>query len=187
MTALLCFTLLVAFFVSSCSNRPNRPFEWGRFEQFTLIFTFSTSPNVREQHVFSISWCDNPLGAFGEAAYFLYRSIGIVQFDDYGAEIYTGRDINRPDVLGRISSETGEQLRHILMENDVEKWDGFRAPDSPAIELGMRFSLGIAMDTGSRISAYGYAEFPEGFDNIFPLLVEFLEDLVSRYTLQIAH
>ena len=189
MAALLCFTLLIAFFVASCSDRPYRPFEWGRFERFTLSFSFNTSPNTREQHVFYISWCDNPLGTFGEAAYFLYRSIGIVQFDDYGAEIYAGRDINRPDVLGRISSETGEQLRHILMENNIEKWDGFRPFVSPARDQAMRFSLRISMDTGYRsgvhINAHGYAEFPEGFDDVFPILVDFLEDLVLKYTLPI--
>ena len=87
------------------------------------------------------------------------------------------------NTMRNLPPEEVEQLQHLLQENNVEMWHEFRQPANWNIH-DSHFTLILDMNTGRRtssIGASGYVKTPEGFEEVFPVLVNFLQDLAYKH------
>ena len=81
-----------------------------------------------------------------------------------------------PSRRARVSEEMGKNVADILREHNVLSWDGFSGHD-PMIDDGKSFTLSIAFDNGTTISARGTNRRPKGMGQA----MREIEDLFDQF------
>ena len=186
----LCALLLTALILpvlASCETE----FRWGNITRFNFSFQFSDGIDTIEQHRFIVRY----EGFFRDDLDFHTFQTYVVTWqiitdlrvhehtgEEYEIQWEDNMEILHQNNIGPISPESAARLVELLQENNVDSWDGFRASSQYAFPLDFGFGLMIDMDTGRSINAGGFKETPDGFDEVFPILVDFLRDMVDRYS-----
>ena len=103
-----------------------------------------------------------------------------------GEYLLTAKGSNGPDLFIEnqpISSHEVEVLRRILEENNISTWNGFRGNNDGVMD-GHSFDLSFVIENGSEFTASGYESYPEGYNDIFPLITNYLADIASGYKIE---
>ena len=74
-----------------------------------------------------------------------------------------------------VGEEVADEINELLGTYDVMRWDGFHESERGVLD-GDRFSLSVFFGDGNGISADGYNNFPDNFDEV----CEGLEEIFRR-------
>ena len=152
--------VLFVFVFTACGNNSDtKPIEWGDIVSF------------------SMNW-----GGFHEG----YWNYKIVKTDDVYILNANGFNDVRMFVPESqpINFNEMEILRHILEENDMDRWNGYIRPWDGSTSDPWGFDLAFELDTGSTFKMSVSDYLPEGFREVFQILLNALFDLEERYTLE---
>jgi len=109
-------------------------------------------------------WFDESLDRYAERFDFENREV-----------VYSGQ-------TWQFSPDHMEELRQILESHNISTWNGFSAPANRDIHDSFFWIRAISR-SGVEVSASGYVETPEGFDELFPILVDFFNNMAQKYIL----
>lgn len=195
----IAFLFMFVLIINSCT--PN--FDYDNIEHINFTYGYIDG-NTHHRYEFVIIWRDElwrdePVSQYlFTGAYITTQLIPLsdeYEFDDR-SDVFAGRWDwgswdweNREVISGQvwdISPAYMEQLRQILMSYNISAWNGFRAPENRSLHDSF-FWLRAISSSNRCISASGHdvgssgVEAPEGFDEVFPILVAFFDDMFQRY------
>ena len=75
-----------------------------------------------------------------------------------------------------LNSDQISKLRNILIDNHVNKWNGFSKSDKNVLD-GNSFSLSVYFVNGEDISAHGYMVWPSNYSEVRGSLDEFFGEI----------
>ena len=86
-----------------------------------------------------------------------------------------GVDLN---LDGEISNNTLSEIKKIVEDNAIQKWDGFQKKGENVSD-GYSFSLKIKYSDGDELTASGYMKYPKNYDNGHKALTDYLDSIAS--------
>ena len=75
-----------------------------------------------------------------------------------------------------ISASSLEDIKKIINENEIYKWDGFDKSNDNVMD-GSEFNLEVIYDDGSKIVAHGYMKYPDNYEESSKPLKEYLDSI----------
>gem|GEM_PF-4411215 len=93
------------------------------------------------------------------------------------------REVVYTETVRNIPPSDVAELRQILETHNISAWNGFSVPTSRDIHDSF-FWLRAISRSGGEVSASAHVETPDGFDELFPVLVSFFDEMVQRHILQ---
>lgn len=112
-----------------------------------------------------------------------YWDYSIVTEDGKTVLTANGRNGVELSVESEIPAEALEELKNILIKEDIGAWNGF-SKSNDGIMDGHSFSLSVLFSDGKTIAASGYMKYPANYEAGSKALEEYLETLSAPYNVQ---
>ena len=187
--SIVSFAILLIASLTSCTSH----FEYSDIYHVNFHFEYSDG-STQHRYEFFIAWSD----VFEQPPHYIFSGAYITnpiitslfrhEFDERRnryREHFDGENIEivYTGTIREISPSYMEELRQILESHNISGWNGFRADANWDIHDSF-FWLRAISRSGGEVSASGYVETPEGFDEAFPILVRFFNYLMQQYMYQ---
>jgi len=192
MVSIITLIILLIMFITSCALAPH--FEYSDIYHINFNFRYSDG-STQHRHEFTIVWYDETSGRPAQYSFSGFYSTNPIITSLFRHEFDERRDryiehfdsdnrkIVYVDTIWEISPIYMEELKQILESHNISEWNGFRVSANRDIHDSF-FWLRAITRSGREVSASAFVETPEGFDEAFPVLVSFFNDMVQRYILQ---
>lgn len=133
-----------------------------------LLFTGCNKNQIQQE----ITYFKYEYGSYG-GGYYDYTINSEVGKMIFTAKGYNGVELN---ISKEINKSKLEELSKIIVDQSIDKWNGFDNSDSNAMD-GYSFELKVDYKNGDEITANGYMKYPPNYETAHQKLVSFLESI----------
>ena len=140
----------------SCKTNPIINDDMGNIKNFR--FTYSVGYSAYANYVYELKKEDN--GKYKA----MYKKAGVP---------------NDEITVFTVDSATAQNLKNLLIENNILKWNGFKETDKNVLD-GNDFYFSVTFEDGKNYNAGGYEAYPKGYSEGKKAIVEFYNEIMKE-------